>query len=268
MRIRDSLARFWQRRSGLIVFVLISALLYGFLSPQFGPTVESFASLIGILGGLAIVIAAFELPLLLFQRRVNHDTGRLRVQPLTIFIGVACVVISRIADFQPGYLYGLVAAYAFARELPLREEGRANAITGVWMLGVALVAWLLLIPVENALTSAPLIQIMIAAALATIFVGGLEALLFEMVPLKFLRGDAVFSWNRLAWGFLFVAAAFTFAHILLNPANGYLGSTRSSPLFAAIVLFVGFAVVSVAFWAYFRFRPARVESAGAPPSVE
>ena len=90
------------------------------------------------------MIGAFELPLVLFQRRVNKDAGRLRVQPLTIFIGIACVVISRIADFQPGYLYGLVAAYAFARELPLRDEGRANAITAIWMLVVALGAWLLL----------------------------------------------------------------------------------------------------------------------------
>jgi len=268
VRVRDTLARFWQRRSGLILFVLISALLYGFLSPQFGPTVESFAALVGILAGLGIVIAAFELPLVIYQRRMNQDRGLLRVQPLTIFIGVACVVISRVADFQPGYLYGLVAAYAFARELPLRDEGRANAITGIWMLAVALGAWLLLPLSESALQGLPLVQMVIAAALATIFVGGLEALLFEMVPLKFLRGDSVFAWNRLAWGFLFVAAAFTFAHILLNPANGYLGSTRTSPLFAAMILFVGFGVVSVAFWAYFRFRTPRVQSAGSPPAVQ
>jgi hypothetical protein len=267
--VREALAGFWQRRSGLILFVAISALLYGFLSPQFGPTIESFAALIGILAGLAIVIGAFELPLVLFQRRMNKDAGRLRVQPLTIFIGIACVVISRIADFQPGYLYGLVAAYAFARELPLRDEGRANAITAVWMLGVALAAWLLLPLTEDALTSTPLIQMAIAAALATIFVGGLEALLFEMVPLRFLRGESVFALNRLLWGFLFAAAAFTFAHILLNPANGYLGSTRNSPLFVAIVLFVGFGIISVAFWAYFRFRPPRVlESTGSPPGVQ
>ncbi len=173
VRIRDALAGFWQRRSGLILFVALSALLYGFLSPQFGPTIESFAALIGILAGLAIVIGAFELPLLIFQRRMNKDAGRLRVQPLTIFIGIACVVISRIADFQPGYLYGLVAAYAFARELPLRDEGRANAVTAIWMLGVALGAWLLLPFSEDVLTSMPLVQMAIAAALATIFVGGL-----------------------------------------------------------------------------------------------
>ena len=51
---------------------------------------------------------------MLFQRRMNKDAAGLRVQPLTIFVGIACVVISRIADFQPGYLYGLVAAYVFA----------------------------------------------------------------------------------------------------------------------------------------------------------
>lgn len=257
-RLRNALARFWQRRSGVILFVVISALLYGFLSPQFGPTPESAASLIGILGGLAIVIAAFELPLAFFYRRKLQDPGRLAVQPMTILVGVACVVISRIADFQPGYLYGLVLGYVFAKELPIKEEGRANALTAVWMLALSLLAWLALPVAESSLTDFPLAQVGIAAGLATIFIGGLEGLLFELVPLRFLRGETVFAWHRSLWAILFLAAAFTFVHVLLTPANGFLGDTRTSPLLAAVILFVGFGVFSVAFWAYFRYRPEKV----------
>ena len=256
-RIRSALARFWQRRAGIIVFVALSAALYGFLSPEFGPTVESAASLGGILIGLAIVITAFEVPLVLFYRRILNDRGSLKVQPLTIFIGIACVAISRIADFQPGYLYGLVVGYVFAQSLPLRVEGRANALTAVWMLAIALLAWLALPLAESSLASTPLLHIAVSAALATIFIGGLEGLLFELVPLKFLRGETVYAWRRGVWAVLFLLAAFMFAHILLTPATGYLGSTRTSPLLAAIILFASFGVVSVAFWAYFRFRPPR-----------
>lgn len=97
----------------------------------------------------------------------------------------------------------------------------------------------------------------VSAGLATIFVGGLEGLLFELVPLRFLRGERVYKWRRSAWFILFSAAAFCFAFILLNPATGYLGSTRISPLVPAVMLFVSFGVVSVLFWAYFRFRKAR-----------
>jgi hypothetical protein len=272
-----ALAAFWQRRSGLIIFIVLSALIYGFLSPQFGPTLNSFASLLGILGGLVVVIAAFEIPLVVFHRQLLHDRGSLRVQPLTIFVGIACVVISRIADFQPGYLYGLVVGYVFATELPLRDEGRANAVTAVWMIFVSLAAWLALPLAATSLANQPFIQIAVAAGLATIFVAGLEGLLFELVPLRFLRGESVFAWNKILWAFLFVAAAFTFAHIMLTPAAGWFGSTKTSPLFAAVLLFVGFGILSVVFWAYFRFRPERPEpdtatppppaSAGASPGV-
>jgi hypothetical protein len=258
VRAKDALASFWKSPFGIFVFIVLSALLYGFLSPQFGPTVESLVSLVGILAGLVMVVAAFELPLVFFQRRLLQDRGRLRVQPLTIFVGIACVVLSRIADFQPGYLYGLVAGYEFARQLSTRDEGRANAITGLWMLSISLVAFFVLPVAESALVGAPLAQVAVAAAMATVFIGGLEGLLFELVPLRFLRGEAVFAWNRILWAILFLAAAFTFAHILLTPASGYLGSTRTSPLFAAIVLFVGFGIVSVLFWGYFRFRPQRM----------
>jgi hypothetical protein len=258
--VRDGLARFWRRRSGLIVFVILSAVLYGFLSPEFGPTLESAASLIGILLGLAVVITAFEVPLVLFYRRLLNERGRLKVQPLTIFVGIACVAISRIADFQPGYLYGLVVGYVFAQSLPTRDEGRANALTGVWMLAISLVAWLALPIAETNLASQPLLDVAVSAGLATIFIGGLEGLLFELVPLRFLRGETVFAWHRGLWALLFLAAAFTFAHILLTPSTGYLGSTRTSPLLAAVILFVSFGVFSVSFWAYFRFRRKPVEN--------
>ena len=260
-RIRASLAGFWTRRLGVVLFIVLTALVYGFLSPDFGPSAESAAALIGILAGLLVIILAFELPLMLTHRRLRQDRGRLQVIPLTIFLGILCVAFSRIADFQPGYLYGLVATFAFAGTLQLRDEARAHAMTAVWMLIVALAAWLALPLIEDQLAGQPLLAMGVAAGLATIFVGGLEGLLFELVPLRFLRGDKVYAWRRGVWAVLFVAAAFTFAYVLLDPSNGYLGSTRVSPLVPAMILFVTFGIASILFWGYFRFRPARSASA-------
>jgi hypothetical protein len=265
-RARDALQRFWKRRSGVISFVVLSGLLYGFLDPAFGPTLESFALLGGILVGLAVIIATFELPVAFLQRQTNRDRGRIRVQPLTIGVAVVCVLLSRIADFQPGYLYGLVAGFAFLKPMSRRDEGRAAALTAFWMLVVALVAWLLLPSIEAAAAGSPLLSLAVGAALATIFVGGLEGLLFELVPLRFLRGEKLFAWRRPLWAALFVIAAFLVAHILLTSSSGYLGDTRTSPLISAVVLFVGFGIVSVAFWGYFRFRPNRPEPTARGPA--
>ena len=256
-RLKVALDQFWRHRVGILVFIVLSALLYGFLSPEFGPTAESAAALIGILVGLGVVVAVFELPIVFAQRRVLKDRGRMRVLPLTILIAIVCVLLSRLAEFQPGYLYGLVAGWAFAGSLELRDEARAHVMTGVWMLIVAVGAWLLLPLAEDSLAGQPLLDMAVAAGLATIFVAGLEGLLFELVPLRFLRGEKVYEWRRGVWAALFLAAGFAFAYILLNPTAGYLGTTRLSPLVPAVLLFVGFGIVSVLFWAYFRYRPAR-----------
>jgi hypothetical protein len=57
---------------------------------------------------------------------------------------------------------------------------------------------------------------------------------------------------------LLFVGAFCFLHILINPASGYMGSTATTPLFTMVALLVGFGVLSVAFWAYFRNKPAEV----------
>jgi hypothetical protein len=256
--IRNALSAFWTHWIGVLVFLLLSALLYGFLSPSFGPTGESIATLVGILLGLLVVIAAFELPMAAAYRRLRRDRGDLKVVPLTIFIAIFCVIASRIADFQPGYLYGLVVGFVFATSLEPHQEARTNVVTALVMLAIALGAWLLLPIADATLASQPLLDIAVSAGLATIFVAGLEGLLFELVPMRFLRGESVYQWRRAVWATLFATSAFLFAWILLEPTVGYLGSTRVSPLMPAIMLFVGFGIFSLLFWAYFRFRPQRL----------
>jgi len=256
---RTALARFWGRPIGIVIFVIISALLYGFLSPSFGLSQESVASFIGILIGLLVVMLAFELPLVFTQRRVNRDRGHVRVLPVTLIVALFCVVISRVTGFQPGYLYGLILGYVFAHELSLRDEARAHVSTAIWILVVSLGAWLLLPFAGQSLTGEPLVTLALSTALATIFVAGLEALMFELVPLRFLRGEVVYTWRRSVWAVLFTVAAFLFVFIMLEPQAGYLGSTRVSPLLPAVILFVVFGLASVLFWAYFRFRPERTE---------
>ena len=84
--------------------------------------------------------------------------------------------------------------------------------------------------------------------------------------MRFLPGESLYARNRLAWGTLLAMGAFAFFHILINPASGYLSDTSRTPLMTVLSLLVGFCVVSVAFWAWFRFRPeagdARMEQPG------
>jgi hypothetical protein len=100
------------------------------------------------------------------------------------------------------------------------------------------------------------------AAATTVVVAGLENAVFAMLPLRFLPGATVFAWDRRIWLVIIALGIFGFAHVLLNPSSGagYLADTTRTSFFTLIALLIGFALVSILFWAYFRFRPKHAPS--------
>ncbi|MCV0402527.1 MAG: hypothetical protein K5924_02325 [Chloroflexi bacterium] len=259
-RLGSGIGAFWASWPGVGVFTLLAALLYGFLDPGFGISLGSLATFVGMLLGIALVTAAFAVPAVLAHRRIASG-WTLKVVPASLLIGVACVLLSRLTDFQPGYLYGLLIGLAFARELSAADEGRATALGAAAMLAVAFVSWLAL----GALPESEAFGLVVArTALAALMVAGLEGVVFGLLPMRFLPGESLYAWNRIAWGALLAIGAFAFFHILINPASGYLSDTSRTPLLTVLGLLIGFSLVSVAFWAWFRYRdePAEAEPQG------
>jgi hypothetical protein len=254
-----ALGRFWASWVGVSIFVAIGALLYCLLDPAFGSEGRSVAKFIGMLLGLVLVTAIAAAPTLLRGRR-EGVSARLKAIPLSLVIGVLCVVTSRLVDFQPGYLYGVLIGLTFARELSIAEKGRETALAAGTLLGVALVSWLALGMLPRA-ADADLALTIAQTTLSALLVAGLEAVTIGLLPLRFLPGESLYQWNRVLWGSLLGIGAFAFFHILINPTSGYLADTNRTPLLTTIGLLVGFGAVSVAFWGWFRFR-----SSGTAPS--
>ena len=249
----------WHTPLGIFGFVLLSALLFAFLDPTFGFSLTSVATFAGLAVGLFIVLAAYGVPLVLLARR-QRVAVTVRALPATLLVGVLCVLVSRIADFQPGYLYGLIIGFVFARALEIREEGRAEAIAAGSSLGVAFVAWIVLALLRGAGgAGGELSTALIEAAAVTTVVAGLENAVFAMLPLRFLPGAAVYKWNRRVWIVLMALGLFGFVHVLLNPAAGagYMADTTRTSFITLVILLVAFGIASVLFWAWFRFRPTR-----------
>ncbi len=252
---------FWRTPYGMLAFIGLSALLYAFLDPTFGFNVVSLATLVGLAIGLFVVVLAYGIPLFVIaQNRGLRITAR--ALPTTLLIALLCVIVSRVANFQPGYLYGLIVGFFFATSVERHEEGRAEAIATASSLLAAFVAWVLLAFLRSTGASsgeltAPLLQ----AAAVTVVVAGLENAVFAMLPLRFLPGSVVLAWNRVVWAALLGVGIFGFAHVLLNPTAGYLGDTTRTPFLTMLILLIGFGIASVAFWAYFRFRRRPVVAA-------
>ena len=244
----------------LLFFAAVAALLYGFLDPQIGTNGASLTLVAGLFLSIVVSTLAFELPIGLFTKRVCGRACTLRTFPGAMAVAAGCVAVSRVANFRPGYVYGIFAGYAVLdhHRLSKSEDGRSVALGSLVLLAVSLTAWLAWTPVDHSAEGSAGAWILIAdALLAGVFVAGMESLAFGLAPLRFLEGYKLARWDRRVWALLQFIAAFGFLHVLLDPRTERVDSSSRASLASVVLLFVGFGLASITFWAYFRFRPRR-----------
>lgn len=258
---------FWRTPIGILAFLLVSALINGLLDPTFGISAASLATFLGLALGMGVLLLAFGIPMYVATRRLGVGMS-LRALPATLLIAIVSVVISRVADFQPGYLYGLIIGFTFSRALSKAEGGKIDALAAGSALALAIASWLLLPLVRgDAAGGQSFTAVLLETTFATLVVAGLEAAAIAMLPMRFLPGERVRTWNKRAWIALLGIATFGFCHILLNPSSGYLADSTRTSLFTVIWLLAAFGGGSVLFWAYFRFRPQRGGDTTPPPPM-
>ena len=245
----------WRRRLLVAAFVLISGVLYGLLDPTFGLDSRSAVTYAGLVVGMVIVTWLANLPSRAIHGRLAGDRGYMSVVPTTLLVAAVCVLISRVVGFLPGYLYGLIFGYTFAKSIEPAQDGRAGALGAWWMVALSFVAWLTLGAVRIPGVEDTVVGTITASVLAALVVAGIEGVVLALVPLRFLPGESVFRWQRPRWVVLYALGLFGFVFILLNPASGYVPQQESVPFVVAVGLFVGFGLASVLFWGFFRFRP-------------
>lgn len=240
-------------------FALVGGLIYSLLSPDFGLNQASLALLAGMTVAVAVVTIGFAIPSAVYMRKNYGEWGKIAVLPGSLVVGLVCVTLSRLLHFQPGYVYGVLAALVFAHALREKEQGRTSAITAAFMLAVSVGAWALRVPVSAAAAEpgADVWLVALESCLGAIFLLGLESVVVGLLPMRFLDGARVKDWSGVAWAVLFATGLFALVHVLLSPGSGYVGHTSGQVTIAVLVLYVTFGAISVAFWAYFRYRPER-----------
>jgi choice-of-anchor C domain-containing protein len=281
----DDIVAFWERhvpfvrrlRQGVVsrsdqgthlavagVVILAGAVLGGLLDPNFGfngPSVTTSISMIlSTLWGIAVSTSVATT----YRRRRRRDvTWSLRALPAGLPIAILCVLVSRLSDFQPGYLYGVVCSAVFVAALAKNEQGHTVALGTLTTITLSLVAWLIWVPVNGAAANsgAPGPLVLIDDFLGALVTGGLIGSTIGMVPLRFLPGGTLAAWHRGAWAFVSFLVTFLFVAILLSPARG--GHPGHAALLTIIVLFVLFGGGSVAFAGYFARKKRLLGAAAA-----
>jgi hypothetical protein len=244
------------------LFLAAGGVLYALLTPEFGFNMSSLALSLGLAVAVGVTTVGFALPAVAYFGAKFRDRGQILVLPGTVMIGAALVLISRLLHFQPGYLYGLLAVVVFHHDLDKRSTGKLAATSALVVMVLAFVAWVARVPLTGA-SLKPGVgfwTVVAESALAGAFVIGLESTVVGLLPMRFLDGSRIKEWSRLAWGALFAFAVFVVIEVLVQPGSGYVGHTSTPAKIGVFILYVLFALGTVAFWAFFRFRPARVPS--------
>ncbi len=243
--------------TGLVLYLLLAALLYAFLDNTF--PFENAARTFGTtLFGIAVGTAVSQVPGELYVRRRYKTRGKVRVALWTLLLAAACVLITRITGVQPGYVYGIIGGFTFGIALSADDRGRMAFRGMSILLLVGLAAWFARIPFEP---SVGLVSgdsgAVINQVLADIFIGAVQGTAIGLIPLKFLTGETLFSWNRWKWAVLWGAAILFFAHVVLYPVSSFTPNPSPTGVYTILLTVAIYGAVALGFWWFFRQRAIR-----------
>lgn len=244
----------------LTLFAGLVTLLNTQLSPDFGFNRASAALLLGMFMALTFAATVYDVSRVLYLKKRFGINGTLRAHAFGLGVGALFVTVSRLANFVPGYLYGLFTGLIFKQKGPTDEqEGESLAMSSVLILTIAIAGWFALIPVRNAATQtdASFIFLVTEATLATLWVSALGMIVFSLVPMRFVYGEQVKKWNKYCWAAIYGCGMLLFVYTLLDPNQSVYGKSDSASWISVLSLFIGFGLFSLIFWAYFRYRPTR-----------
>ncbi|MEO3807416.1 PT domain-containing protein [Sphaerisporangium sp. B11E5] len=264
---RDPLLKGLTPRAKLMLFTAVSAALLTVASADLFPEGRfSPANMVALAAAffLAVLVTTITygwVPRALTVRGVRATV--MRVLPAALAVAVVCAVLSRVAAFKPGYVYGLIAVFEVTGAAVAARAATARAIlwASVLTLAAGAASWAAWARVDRLMSGAvPGVQAEVARV-ADLFLGTatltvLSTVVFGLLPLRFLDGHHLFTWNRAAWFAVFVPSAACFVYLTLIDTTE---APTAAEVVAMLLLFLGFGALSMITWLYVVLRARRAE---------
>ena len=250
----------------VFVVLALSGLIYGFLSPDFGLNEKSLYLFVALVIGLGFATYLQEGGTTFLAERRYHVPSSVRLFGAGIAVAIVCVLVSRLAGLQPGFLYGFIASSVILAPASLDRRTSANLV--IWpsiaLLVASILAWLVMGPLTLAARAdASPLNVLGNTIAASIFVGGLEGVFYSMIPLSFMDGAVVWRWSRIAWVLIFGVTTFLFWQLVINQYTAYLDAFRQPTILAILAILLVYGTLTIGTWAFFEYR-RRKEGGGEP----
>jgi hypothetical protein len=260
------LSRLRNRWIGFGTYLVCAALLYAFLDRNFpfGDQLVAFGAAL-----ITLLVATFAsiLPGDRFVVARYHEHGVPRAALWTLVVAAVCVLVTRLTDAQPGYIYGIIGAFTFTAALTIADRGRMAFRGGLVLLTVGLVAWFARVPFEPVVGQPQDAgQEVVNKVLAGLFIGATQGLVFGLVPLRFLTGATIRTWSVRRWLGLWAVAIALFIGVVLYPVSSYEPNPSATGLVTMAVTVAIYGLIAIVFWDFFRRRARRAARPVEPAS--
>jgi hypothetical protein len=220
--------------------VVAASLISAFVDPHFGLDAASARTFASILVSFILDVCLGWFALLLIVRKTHPtSTAKFEFKPLTLLIVVIAVLFTRLTNFQPGIVFGLVAGITFGGLLATAEKARVALIGLGWAFGLGVVAWV----GYSLMGQHPLF---VHETLSGIAIAGFSTLPIALLPVRGLTGATVWAWKKWVWAIAYGVGLFGFM-VMLMPMPF---SWQKVPLnlIVWLALYLAYAVVAVALW--------------------
>jgi hypothetical protein len=247
---------------GGIVVTLATAILFGFADPKFGFTLASLRLILAC--GIALFLVGYVANWItgVVARVQWNIVAAVSTRPYGLILTIVGVLISRLLDFSPGFLIGLILGLTIQGRSAAGFAWRTVVLRTSIVLIMAIAAWIGYSTITlggdegGTFGSALLVETLVA-----ITTEGVVALLVELLPLRFLEGERVYAHSRVLWGIFYVLTLVVFV-LAVVPWEGNWDALGSS-LWIWVGVLALFALVCVGVYIYFRrFAKPLEEEAG------
>ena len=237
----------WVAYGGAVVAAAVFVLLSG---PVSG-TLSYVRLLLAVVLALVVVNAVAGLVPQWWGSRALQVDVSMTVLPRYLAVIAVTALASRVFELQPALLFGLLGSVVVTAGPVAAQRGQLAAIRAGSLLGLGLAALLVVgtLPVADSFLSA------LAAEVAnTVVLASIGSAVLVLVPIGNTSGRSILAWSPPVWAALTVPAYLTLFTLLSPMLPRWTGSGTVVLLW---VVAAGFAVVSVAAWAWQRFvQPA------------
>ena len=237
----------------------ITAFLFGLADPHFGFNEHSLRLFVAVTVALFTVTYLANLVTRVILRRTWAVDVNIAIRPFAIVVTIVAVALSRVLEFSPGFLVGLVLGLSIARDAADKHAWKAVMVRASVLVAFALISWAAYSSlVENEVLGHGFMAELVLEIFVAIATEGIVMILVELLPLHLLEGERLFKRSKLLWAGTYAVVLTVFILAVVPWEENW--RQLEGDVFGWFAIVGGFAVVSVAIYLYFRFIATPIEN--------